>query len=149
MLTALVLFLLLWITTCADSPRLFCLFLVWQLQNRLPCSPRHPPCFPLLQSNGFMPIIQERKGLRRAFLVIFEFPCKFLGRTQNESKRGQRENTSEWWASATRRLRTRSKNSARARSLSCSGAPHASLFDAQPANKQQQQANTTSSFLKS
>ena len=28
-----------------------------------------------------------------------------------------------------------------ARSLSCSRAPHASLFDAQPANKQQQQAN--------
>ena len=36
-----------------------------------------------------------------------------------------------------------------ARSLLCSRAPHASLFDAQPANKQQQQANTTSSFLKS
>ena len=33
------------------------------------------PHFPLIPSNGFMPIIQERNGLRRAFLVSFEFPC--------------------------------------------------------------------------
>ena len=30
------------------------------------------PHFPLIPSNGFMPIIQERNGLRRAFLVSFQ-----------------------------------------------------------------------------
>ena len=37
-----------------------------------------PPHLPLIQSNEFMPIILERKGLRRTFLVDF----KFLGGTQ-------------------------------------------------------------------
>ena len=43
-LTALVLFLLMMMTTCADSPRFFCSILVQQLRNRTSRTPSVPAC---------------------------------------------------------------------------------------------------------